>query len=103
MDLSKYLSKVGKTVNDVQKIYHGLDHCCRCGCGGKYFKRGSVGFTRAMNTMQSDSFEPLKPGDIVHTRDGRVLKSESVDVDMIYVNIPYNGETDKCYCIYFKN
>lgn len=105
MDLNSYLSKIGKTVDDVQKIYHGLDHCCRCGCGGNYFDRGSRGFTRAMNKMLSAEFKPLEVGMDVHTRDGRYLQSTGVEIDgvfNVYVNIPYNGMTDKCYCLYFE-
>ena len=26
------LGKVGKKEEDIEKIYHGLDHWCRCGC-----------------------------------------------------------------------
>lgn len=103
MDLNKYLSKVGKTTADIQRIYHGLNRCCRCGCGGKYFERGSAGFTRAMNKMQNKSFEPLAEGDLVHMPNGQTYKSEGIDIDKVYVNIPYNAENDKCYCIYFKN
>lgn len=27
---------------DVSQIYFGKDHCCRCGCGGKYFDKNDV-------------------------------------------------------------
>lgn len=33
----------------VSRIYTGLECGCRCGCHGRYFEPGSIGFTRAMN------------------------------------------------------
>ena len=50
------LGKVGKKEEDIEKIYHGLDHWCRCGCGGNYFYRDNKGFKRAINAMKKDDF-----------------------------------------------
>ena len=32
-----------------KEIYTGLEEGCRCGCHGRYFKHGDVGFKRALN------------------------------------------------------
>lgn len=31
------------------RVYTGLEEGCRCGCHGRYFESGSVGFARALN------------------------------------------------------
>ena len=48
------LGQVGKKEEDIEKIYHGLDHWCRCGCGGNYFNHNDKGFRRAINAMKKD-------------------------------------------------
>ena len=101
MNLEKLLEKYGRNLETVTKIYHGLDHCCRCGCGGRYFYRGTSGFTRAVNTMKKDEFLPLTPGNTMYTHDGRAMKCEGIGSGKNYLNIPYDGSKDKCYTLYF--
>ena len=33
----------------IHQIYTGLEAGCRCGCHGRYFEPGTIGFTRALN------------------------------------------------------
>lgn len=33
----------------IKQIYTGEENGCRCGCHGRYFDQGTVGFTRAKN------------------------------------------------------
>lgn len=33
----------------IYTVYSGIDNGCRCGCKGKYFKRGDKTFHRAFN------------------------------------------------------
>ena len=42
------LSDILNTRGIVQ-IYTGAERGCRCGCKGKYFNKGSMGFSRARN------------------------------------------------------
>ena len=37
---------------NVKQIYSGQDQVCRCGCKGKYFEPGTVGFTMGVNKMR---------------------------------------------------
>lgn len=39
-------------IEKATRVYTGKDNHCRCGCGGRYFEKGSVGFTRAMNNYK---------------------------------------------------
>lgn len=94
MKLNEIISKVREYVGnevEIDQIYHGLDHHCRCGCGGNYFKKGDKGFTRAINTMSSNLF-------FCYDDEVRICQSG----ETIWANIPYYHRTDKCYCIYFK-
>lgn len=100
MDLIAELSRKNRTIDQITKIYHGLENCCRCGCGGKYFKRGTRGFTRALNTIQKPKFKALAEGELMHTSYG-VAICRGIDHGSNYLDIPYNANTDKCYCLYF--
>ena len=101
MKLDELLSRCGWTEDSITKIYHGYDHCCRCGCGGTYHERGSVGFKRALNRIKSDKFIVRPTGDIhyapVHHEN---VKCEGIDKGGNYINIPEAGTNDKCYCLY---
>ena len=87
-----FLAKYGKTVDDIVKIYHGLDDHCRCGCGGNYFysnkQEDKVGFTRAINALKKEDF---------------VTNNVEFDSRSAYwLNIPKPYADNRCYCIYFK-
>ena len=90
--LAEVLAKYHKTEEDIIKIYHSLDHNCRCGCGGSYFRPGERGFTRALNQLKKLYFfvEDLR------------CPSESIDYGGNYLNIPDGIQYNKCYCLYFK-
>ena len=84
------LAKAGKTEDDIEKIYHGKDHHCRCGCGGNYFYKGvdKAGYTRAVNKMKDPTFESYN------------IEGDPYGGD--YINIPDANRDNMCYCIYFK-
>ena len=87
--LEDLLKKFGKTEDDIDKIYHGKDHWCRCGCGGNYFyknvKAEQRGFTRALNALKKENF-----------------KTCDIEQDGLWLNIPDATKDNMCYCIYFK-
>jgi len=102
MNITETLVLAKKTIEDITRIYHGKDHECRCGCKGRYFERGTAGFKRALSTIQSDEFSPLKKGDSMwHSQCRRWTLTQGVEVDDGYINIPYDAEHDKCYTLYF--
>ena len=104
MELIKLLNEHGKKLEDVRKIYSGLCNCCRCGCGGKYLDKGSRGFTRALNAIQDPEFKPLAEGTAVWAPARHEhVKSEGVVYGGTCLDIPYDKDTDKCYCIYFED
>ena len=82
------LGQVGKKEEDIEEIYHGLDHWCRCGCGGNYFGHKDKGFRRAINAMKKDDFV--------------TINVEKDPYGNQYLNIPEANKDNKCYCIYFK-
>jgi hypothetical protein len=84
MTLNELLINKGKSVKDITQIYRGKDHACRCGCCGRYFKAGEKGFTRAINEMSKTDFYCF-----------------NVEYGDTYINIPYDYDNDKCFCIYF--
>ena len=105
-NLNETLAKAGWTENTIQKIYRGGDYVCRCGCAGKYFLRGSLGFTRALNELRR-GFLTEEAGDKVHvTGWGRDEEqtSEGIDInrDYCYINIPIATDPrhNKCFCLY---
>ena len=110
MNLEEELHKHGLHVSDIKKIYHGLNNACRCGCKGKYFKVGSIGFKCVINRIQKDNLVPLSAGVKIWAPSRRcMIKSEGVtfvsgtnDKFDGYLNIPYDADFDKCYCLYFK-
>jgi len=100
MDLIKTLASRKRTIDQITRIYSGRENCCRCGCGGKYFDRGTVGFTRAINKMKRDDFKPLPKGADMWANYGRCV-CRGVEFGENYCDIPYNADNDKCYCLYF--
>ena len=104
MNLEEQLQKHGLHVSDVKQIYHGRDNWCRCGCGGNYFSVGSVGFKRALNRIQKEDFKPLEAGTEVYgvgKSEGVRFEAHSTPLDG-WLNIPYDANRDKCYCLYFS-
>lgn len=104
MDLEKELQKHGLHVADVKRIYSGQDNCCRCGCKGNYFSVGSLGFKRALNRIQKDDFKPLEAGDVVYgigMSSGVTFETMSTPAEG-WLNIPYDANHDKCFCLYFS-
>ena len=104
MELIKLLNEHGKKLEDVKRIYHGLCNCCRCGCNGKYFDMGSRGFSRALNAIQDPEFKPLAEGTVVWAPARHEhVKSEGAVYVGTCLDIPYDKDTDKCYCLYFED
>lgn len=101
MNIDEILKSSGRDLNDVTRIYHGYDHSCRCGCGGKYFDRGSRGFTRSINALRKPGTTCLGPGTGVTTRHGEHIVSNGLVAGRTYINIPYDAARDKCYTLYF--
>lgn len=85
MTLNEILTKYNRKMEDITKIYRGLDHHCRCGCGGVYHYAGSRGMKMAITKMNKETFMP----------------SDQVDAGPNYINIPYDYNKDLCYCVYF--
>lgn len=100
MNLVSTLAKYNRKLSDITRIYSGRENCCRCGCGGRYFDRGTVGFTRAINKMKRDDFKPLPKGADMYASYG-LQKSRGIEFGENYVDIPYDSDNDKCYCLYF--
>jgi len=90
-----------RTREQITRIYHGLENCCRCGCGGKYHASGSRGFKMAISKMQKPDFHIVEAGDPMWSRQYGIRKSEGVTYGPNYIDIPYDAEHDKCYCLYF--
>ena len=104
-NLNETLAKAGWTEDTIQKIYRGGDHVCRCGCAGKYYVRGSRGFTRALNELRR-GFLTEEAGDKVHVTGwghDEIVTSEGIDINRnIYIDIPIATDPrhNKCYCLY---
>ena len=103
-NLNETLAKAGWTEDDITRIYHGGDHVCRCGCAGRYFDRGSHGFTRALNALKK-GFMTESAGDKVHVTGyghDEVQTSEGIDIRTDYINIPEfdTPNHNRCYCLY---
>ena len=45
------IAKFADFTGEIDSIYTGHESGCRCGCLGRYFEPGSVGFTRALNKI----------------------------------------------------
>lgn len=98
------------TGKSIAKIYSGKDHCCRCGCGGKYYYAGSKLFNGMIKRAKKAFEETLEYVNTYCNGDFEKLCREDKDILQgfvyrpgVYVNIPKLSGNNKCYCIYFKN
>lgn len=103
-NLANTLAEAGWTEESITKIYHGGDHVCRCGCAGRYFRRGTPGFTRALNALRK-GFMTESKGDKLHVSGyghNEIQRSKGVDANLNYINIPIFDDPrhNKCYCLY---
>ena len=103
-NLDEALKLAGWTEESITKIYHGGDHVCRCGCAGKYFERGTVGFTRALNALKR-GFMTEEKGEQVYVSGyghNEYQISDGVDAQLNYINVPeYDAPNhNRCYCLY---
>ena len=87
MDLISILASFHKTLTDIEKIYYGGDHCCRCGCKGRYANAGTPLFKQYMTWIAST---PL---------------AGEVESEGCWMNLPVevNRYYGKCFCLYFKH
>lgn len=104
LNFAETLAKAGWTEDSITKIYHGGDHVCRCGCAGKYFERGSVGFTRALNALRR-GFTTEEDGDMVFVTGyghNEMQRSNGVEAALNFINIPEAeaANHNRCYCLY---
>jgi hypothetical protein len=67
----------------VEKIYFGLDHNCRCGCGGDYYYPGSWGWDKIVNEIKNLG----------------TVDAEKETEWNIYINIPIGNNL--AYTLYF--
>lgn len=108
LNFNEVLAKAGWTEDSIKKIYHGGDHVCRCGCAGKYFKRGTPGFTRAINALRK-GFMTESEGDkvfVVGYGHNEMQTSNGVEIDKTcYINIPEASDPrhNRCYCLYCED
>ncbi len=105
-NLMNALAKVNCTEDSIHRIYHGGDHVCRCGCAGKYFERGSKGFTRALNALRK-GFMTESNGEVVYVYGyghNEEQISKGIDITKEYINVPIYDDANhnKCYCLYFN-
>lgn len=119
MKLDEILKPAGWTTNDIKRIYSGLDHCCRCGCGGKYHDRGTIGFKRILNKLIAGKVTPYPAGKERHVTGAghnEVIKEVGIDYggsaysscktpaagysNVNYINIPIDETSNRCYCLY---
>ena len=115
MKLEEILKTAGWKLNDVKKIYSGLDHCCRCGCGGNYYDRGTVGFKRILNKLIAGKVIPYPAGteryvvggghreyliEVGIDYGGSAYYNGEIPKKFNYINIPIAGTSNKCYCLY---
>lgn len=115
MTLDEILKPAGWTVDDIKKIYSSLDHCCRCGCGGKYHDRGTIGFKRILNKLIAGKVTPYPAGKerhILGAGHNEVIEEVGIDYGgsaydggkipkkFNYINIPIDETSNKCYCLY---
>ena len=104
-NLNETLAQAGWTEDTIQKIYHGGDHVCRCGCAGRYFLRGERGFTRALNTLRK-GFLTEEAGDKVYVTGyghNEMQISNGISIyPKCYINIPIATDPrhNKCFCLY---
>ena len=115
MKLDAILAPAGWTADSITRIYSGLDHCCRCGCGGKYHDRGTVGFKRILNKLIAGKVTPYPTGTPRYVKGGghnELLDEPGLDyggsafdggkipANVEYINIPIDGTSNRCYCLY---
>lgn len=115
MKLEDIIKPAGWTIDSITRIYSGLDHCCRCGCGGKYHERGTIGFKRILNKLITGKVVPYPAGKKRHvTGAGHNEVIEEVGIDyggsaydggkmpanVDYINIPIDETSNRCYCLY---
>lgn len=84
----------GLDLSQLTRIYSGKNHCCRCGCGGRYFEKSDKSFQSVLarlERMMRDNCKDSEEADC--GRDGAGG----------WVNIPYgHPRSNKCYCLFFK-
>ena len=103
MKLDEILKPAGWKVEDITRIYSGLDHCCRCGCGGKYHDKGTTGFKRILNKLIKGNVIPYPTGTKRYVTGGghnEEIVEEGLDYGGSYINIPIDGTSNRCYCLY---
>ena len=115
MKLDDILKPVGWTTDSIVQIYSGLDHCCRCGCGGTYHQRGTIGFKRILNKLIAGKVVPYPAGKLRHVvggghnemvtevgidYGGSAYDNGKIPKTFNYINIPIDGTSNKCYCLY---
>lgn len=84
MKFTELLKSKNLTTADIEQIYHGKDHACRCGCHGGYFVFSDSLIKKIADVCQFDNVEWAD--------------------SLRYVNIPYGAkEDDMCFCVYFFN
>ena len=107
-NLDETLKSAGWSEDSIAKIYHGGDHVCRCGCAGRYFERGTLGFSRAMRKLR-EGFLTEEKGDKVYVSGyghNEEQTSEGVEIEPgCYINVPVADDPrhNKCYCLYRKD
>lgn len=97
MDLAKIIAP--RKIEDITRIYYGLDNSCRCGCGGTYHETGERGFKMKLNKIAK--CEPIEKGTRTYNRREGSFLSPGIERFRNYVNIPVDAEHDKCFCVYF--
>ena len=103
-DFAKTLKDAGWTEESITRIYHGGDNVCRCGCAGRYFERGSHGFTRALNALRR-GFNTETKGEKVYVSGyghNEYQISDGVWICENFINIPeYDAPNhNRCYCLF---
>lgn len=88
-----------RKIEDITKIYYGLDNSCRCGCGGTYHEPGERGFKTKLTKIAKAV--PLEKGARTYNRYNGSFLSPGIERGGNYVNIPVDAEHDKCFCVYF--
>ena len=102
----------------IGRIYTGLEAGCRCGCHGRYFEPGTVGFTRALNKARK--LNPIVTETDDYSVSGKLINEQTLhDYDgkvtahaYRYANVGSDGVTEwidicdgngKTITLYLKN
>ena len=102
-NISLILKEANWTKSDIDRIYYGGDHVCRCGCAGNYFEKGSRGYTRHLNSLVNHTATIRPAGEVHYSRyRGDDVVCEGIDIGPNYINIPIANTEDKCICLYKK-